>query len=65
MCQVNDALIDAAAAAAWEADGFLQWWPEGFHTAPAAAQERYRRLAKVVLEMSSQANPNAEMSESA
>jgi hypothetical protein len=57
---VHDALIDAAAAASWEADGFLKWWPDGFYTAPTAAQERYRRLAKVVPEVFSQAREASE-----
>jgi hypothetical protein len=46
---VNESLIDAAAAAAWEADDFRKWWPDGFHSAPATVQERYRRLARTVI----------------
>jgi hypothetical protein len=57
---MNDALIDSAAAAAWEADGFLKWWPDGFHSAPASSQERYRRLARVVLDVYAQASEESE-----
>jgi hypothetical protein len=57
---MNDALIDAAAAAAWEADGFLKWWPDGFHSAPDAVQTRYRRLAGIVLDVFAQASQEPE-----
>jgi hypothetical protein len=57
---MNDALIDAAAAAAWETDGFPKWWPDGFHSAPAASQERYCRLATVVLDVFSRASEESQ-----